>query len=246
MRIGIIAITILMPFFCKGQELHLGITGGFNAFQKIKWDRAIYHPADSYLTYIEKDFGKGLLNKNSVLSAINYGVYASARYKRFSVTIEPQFYYQKTYLLFEKPFYIERNIGKRAFRLPLYGTVNFFKGAKSPFFLLGINFIKEKNWDYHSPSFEYYFQGNEEVGTQFKTGDDHFDGMLYDNRAYFNYMLGIGKSEKRWDTSIRFQRKIRITKHSTEASIWQIEMALNFRILSSKDFTKKHFLYVDE
>lgn len=230
-------------FLGYGQQFNFGITAGCNIFQHIRWDRSIYSPENSFHTYIEDGEGRGLLRKNSAFNGLNYGGLINATYKRFSFNLEPQFYYQKTYLTFERPFFVERNIGKRAFRMPTFVTARFFKGPKSPFILIGLNLIKEKNWDFQNPGFNYYFGDFPEFEQQFQTGDNHFEGALYDNRWYFNYIIGIGKTGEKWTSSIRFQRKLDITSHEMEAGIWQLELSFSFKILSSKDFTRKHFLY---
>lgn len=228
-----------------GQELNFGVTAGFNAYQKMEWDRAIFYPDNSYHVYIEEFEGDGLVNKNSAFDGVNFGLITSLKYKRFSFNMEPQFYYQKTYLEFQKPFYLERVIGKRAFRMPMYFTARLFKKAKSPFLLLGVNIVKENNWDFQDPGFEFYFSDDDGSDTQFLTGDGHFEGMLYDNSMYVNYMIGFGKLGDKWDSSIRLQRELGITRHNIEASIWKIEVAFNIHLISTKDFTKKHFLYAE-
>ncbi len=76
-------------------------------------------------------------------------------------------------------------------------------------------------------------------------GDNHFEGVLYDDHAYWNYMVGFGKKINRFNMSVRYLNQLNITKHDIEAKIWQLELSINILLLSSNDFTKKHFLYVD-
>lgn len=227
------------------QELTFGFIGGFNLYQKIQWDKAIHFAPNTYYTYVEDGFGNGLLDKNAVFNGAHAGIFMGAKYKRFTLNAEPQYYYSRTYLSFERPFFVERIIGKKAFRMPVYAAVKFFKSPKSPFLLIGLNPIKEKNWDFQSPGVDAYFGEVPPDLTLFQSGNDHFSGALYDNRFYVNYLVGLGFSTKKMNYSFRFQKELKFTRHQIEANIWQIEMSVNFAILSSKDFTKKHFLYAD-
>ncbi len=227
------------------QDLEFGLLTGGSLYQQIKWERAYYKPPNAYHTYIENNLAGGLVNKNSVLNGVHFGISTQLKYKRFAGTVEPQYFYQRTQLNFDRPFFVQRIIGKRAFRMPIYVSYKVFKNPKSPFLLAGLNLIKEKNWDFSAPGFDAYFGSEENYLFQIDLGDDHFEGMLYDNHWYWNYMLGFGMILENWNYSLRFQQRLDITKHKVEASIFQVEMVVNVKLFSSKDFTKKHFLYVD-
>ncbi|NOQ72231.1 MAG: hypothetical protein GQ574_09535 [Crocinitomix sp.] len=225
------------------QQLSLGIVVGPNIIQQMKLDRAFYAPDNTYHTYLESNQGQGLVQKISVLNGGHVGAVLFTDYKRFGFGIEPQFHYQRTYLHFERPFQIDRIIGKKSFRMPAYFTYRLFKKPESAFVILGLNLVKEKNWDIQNPGFDYYLNGADIYSNQVEVGPDHFEGLLYDNSAYWNYMVGIGKKSGKWNSSIRFQSNLNITNHEIEAEIWQLEVSINFLFLSTKDFTEKHFLY---
>lgn len=236
---------IFTVFKLNAQDLEFGLLLGGNLYQHTQWDRAIYKAPNSYHTYVENNSESGLLSKNAVLNGIHFGISTQLKYKRLTGTIEPHYFYQRTYLSFDRPFFVERIVGKRAFRMPIFISYKVFKNPKSPFLLGGFNLIKEKNYDFSSPGFDYYYGNSEDFIFQLDLGDDHFDGMLYDNRWYWNYMLGFGIMLEKWEYSFRFQQRFDITKHSIEAKIFQVEMVAKINLFTSKDFTKKHFLYVE-
>lgn len=245
--IKLVIITVASVFCLEShaQETELGILFGGNLYQHIAWNRPVYNPPNAYHTYIEKEINEGLLNKSSFVNGVHFGLIARYKYKRFTLNIEPQFYYQRTYFDFEKPFVVERIIGKRAFRMPIYLAYKVFKNPKSPFLLAGLSLNKEKNFDFTSPGFDYYYGNAESYNLKFDTGDDHFLGALYTNSWYFNYVAGFGFTFDKWQYAFRFQQRLEITKNKIEAKIFQVEMTFNIRIFSSTDFTKKHFLYVE-
>ncbi len=225
------------------QQVNVGFVVGPNFIQQMKWEQAYFAPENSYHTYFESNQGKGLVNKISVLNGGHIGAILFADYKRFGFGLEPQYHYQRTYLSFQRPYRVERIIGKKSFRMPTYFTYRLFKNPESAFLILGLNLVKETNWDIQNPGFDYYLNNANIYEDQVEVGPDHFDGLLYDNSVYWNYMIGLGKKSGKWNTSIRFQSNLNITDHDIEAEIWQVEVSINFLFLSSKDFTEKHFLY---
>jgi hypothetical protein len=231
---------------CLAQKVSAGFTIGPNFVQQMKWDVAYFAPDNSYHTYIESNSGEGLINKISVLNGGHIGGVLFVDYKRFGFGMEPQYHYQRTYLSFDRPDQINRIIGKKSFRLPTYFTFRLFKKPKSAYVILGMNLVKETIWDIQDPGFDYSIGESVIYENQVQVGSDHFGGILYDNGAYWNYVIGFGKKLNNWNSSIRFQSNLDITKHSVQANIWQLELSFNFLFLSTKDFTEKHFLYEDE
>jgi hypothetical protein len=229
-----------------GQKVSVGFTLGPNFVQQMKWDASYCAPENSYHTYIESDEGEGLVNKISIINGGHLGGVIYADYKRFGFGLEPQYHYQRSYIGFERPYRVDRVFGKKSFRLPTYFTYRLFKKPESVYAIVGFSLVKETNWDLQDPGFDHTLSNGPIYQNQTEVGPDHFAGILYDDAAYWNYMVGFGKRANKWTTSIRFQSNLNVTKHSVEANIWQIEMSFNFFFLSTKDFTEKHFLYEDE
>lgn len=227
------------------QDVNIGVTFGFNAYQRTDLDRAIYSPANSYFTYVEEDKGKGLMNDNGFLNSAYIGVAMNYSWKRINCFLEPQFFYQRSYYNPYAPYNLFRVLGKKAFRMPIYITLNWFKKATSPYFLIGINLIHEKNIEFQSPDGYYYFGSDALYNETFFVGDNHFEGLLYQDGTYFNYMVGIGKKFKRFYGAINYQNKLRFTKHTIEANIQRVEISTTFILFNTEKLRKKHFLYVE-
>lgn len=229
----------------NAQDLQMGFLLGTNVYQKTIYEESIFSPESSYHTYIEEYKDEGIIDKDIVFNGINTGAIFNFGYKKFTFNLEPQYYYQRTTFNFEKPYPTQRVIGRRAFRLPVYATYKFFKNENSIYGIAGFVFNVEKTWDFQAPGIGYYLGTDalHEEGIDF--GDNHFDGILYDDHAYWNYMVGFGKKINRFNMSVRYLNQLNITKHDIDAKIWQIELSVNILLLSSNDFTKKHFLYVD-
>lgn len=243
--IAILTFFVFFTFLVKAQDVQMGFLVGTNLFQNTKYDTSTFSPINSYHTYIEKNEGEGLINKNIVFNSLNSGMIFNFGYKKFTFNIEPQYYYQRTTFRFENPYRTERVIGRRAFRLPVYSTFKFFKNENSIYGIAGFVFNYEKTWDFQAPGAGYYLSSDSLFQGAIDFGDNHFEGVLYDDHVYWNYMVGFGKKINRFNMSIRYLNQLNITKHHIDAKIWQIELSVGILLLSSNDFTKKHFLYVD-
>ena len=241
----------------NAQELRFGLVTGMNIYQNTKLNLATLSPPDSYYTYTETNPGDGLIDKHSVFNAFHIGGAFKFSYRKFSLNMEPQYYYQRTTINFEKPYGIRRLFGKKAFRMPIYLTYKFFKKENSLYLLGGLSFNKERNWDIQDPGINYYLGGDEiyeysvdgdwgiSPSQYANFGNDHFAQVLYDDLPYWNYMFGLGRTFGRYNASVRFQSRFNITDHQQLAEIGTIEFSLTFLFLSTKDLTEKHFLYVD-
>ena len=138
-----------------------------------------------------------------------------------------------------------RVIGTKAFRMPTYLTYKFFKKENSAYALFGLSFTKGKNWDIQHPSEDYYINGEEAYPDLADFGDDHFDGVLYDGKTFTSLNVGLGKQFKRFNSSLRFLLPIGGVNKRLPVRMYQAEITFSWLFLSTKDFTKKHPLYVD-
>jgi len=244
-KLYILGLLCCLSVSGKSQEVRFGGVYGINMLQRTVLDTSQYSPPNSYYTYIESSSGAGLIDKYSVLNSFHLGTIFSVSYRRFTFNIEPQFYYQRSVVKFEKPYSTERVFGKKSFRMPTFLTYKFFKKEKSIYFLIGINPNIEKNWDFQNPKLDYYIGDGALYQNGVDLGDDHFKGILYDDKAYSNYVIGLGRTFGKLNTSVRFQRSFKNAFQQLSAGSWQAELSLSILFLSTKDFTKKHFLYVD-
>ena len=228
------------------QEVRFGIVGGTAPVKKVELDIPFLLPSNSYYAYVEENPGSGLVNDWKVFSSVHLGAIINFSYRRFSLNAEPQFYIERSRYRF--PYYyvdMERIIGAKAFRMPLYFTYKFFKKEKSSYLLFGLNIIKETNWDIQFPGDGYYLNGKPLHHEAENFGDDHFQNVLYDGKTYLNLNVGLGKQFKNINSSLRFQMPIGKVNDRLPVRTFKVEWTVSWLFLSTKDFTKKHPLYVD-
>lgn len=238
-------ISLMMSLGLSAQELRLGVTIGTAPIKFMKYDSAQYAPANSYFTYVEEYSGSGLIKDYKPFNALNLGGVLNFAYRKFSLNVEPQFYFQRSVYRFIEPIRLKRVIGSKGFRMPIYLTYKFFKKETSAYILLGYTAIKERYWDFQHPSEDYYFSGGEIFQNEPNFGHDHFESVLYDSRGYGNFILGFGKQFKKFNSSIRFSAPSRRYADRIQAQTWRYELTFSWLFLSTKDFTNKHPLYID-
>lgn len=245
---SLIHIGLLLLLYQSGycQEIRLGMVAGTTPIKRTIVDLAQYSPSNGFNTYLEKNQGDGIINTAHAFSSVHLGSILSLSYKRFSFNIEPQFYYERSVYRFENPYILKRVIGVKAFRMPFYFSYKFFKKESSSFILAGFNVVNETNWDFQHPGEGYYFSNEAPFNEAQNFGDGHFQNLLYDGLTYMNVVAGVGKKFKKIAGSIRFQKPIGGVNNRLPVKTWRIEMSLSWLFLSTKDFTNKHPLYVDE
>lgn len=243
MRLFLLAISLTLLLPSTAQEIRMGISYGVNVYQSTKLDLPSLTPENSYHTYLVAPDKNYLLEKNSFVSGYFLGASFNFGWRKFGLNISPQFYFQRTVLRFDYPFEVFRVWGKRALRIPFYFTYKFFKKERSIFLLAGFTVNKETNWDFQSPDPGFYFGPEPIYQNTINTGDGHFENYLYQNNPYVNFSVGIGRNFRRWNTILRYHTKAGGGNIPVQTS--QIELGFNILFLSSKDFTQKHFLYVE-
>jgi hypothetical protein len=227
------------------QEIKAGITFGGNLYQNTKVTIPIYFPKNTYLTIIEEDKGKGIFNSHNVLNSYNLGVVVSVFYKKFSFSIEPQYMYKRHHLIIKKPQQINWILMEKGFRVPLYFSYRLTKNSKSIELLTGLTLFKTHSIDFQEPSIGYSFLGDNIYDGQINYGNNIFNGVLYNNKMYYMFLVGIKKPLKKWDMLIKFQSYLNSKSQPIEAKYFQIELSLNRYIFNSKNITNKHYLYVE-
>lgn len=243
-KLGILLLVISTNL--NAQEVRLGLVGGTAPTKRIVLSNAQHSPANSYFTYVEENPGRGLIKATKAFNSVHLGAVINFSYKRFSFNIEPQYYYERTVYRFRQPYEeMDRVIGAKGFRMPFYFTYKFFKKENSAFFLLGWNVTKQNNWDFQHPSQDFYLGDAPAYNDIPDFGDNHFEGVLYDDQSYMSGMLGIGKQFKKVSASLRLQQPIGKVLERLPVRTWRVELTFNWLFLSSEDFTKKRPLYVD-
>jgi hypothetical protein len=245
MRIIVSILVFVICFTAKAQEFNFGGTAGFNVMQHTSLDTTIYSPPNSYHTYIAPYAGARLIDHRSFVNGLHLGGAVNFIYKRLGVYWEPQFYYQRTVFQFDQPIMTERVLAKKAFRMPLYFTYKFFKKERSMFSIIGLSMMNERNWDFQNPGVGYYLGDETLYDNNIDLGDDHFEGVLYNDETYWNLVLGLGKKLGRANAALRYVLPMGREKRGLSGDIWSLEMSFNFFFLSTKEITQKHHLYFE-
>ena len=228
------------------QEVRLGLNLGTTPLKRVLVDTAIYSPANSYYTYIESSEGAGLIDSYKVFNSVNIGAILNFSYRRWSFNLEPHYFYERGAYRFKQPVELKRVIGAKGFRMPFYFQYKFFKKENSSYFIFGWNITKANYWDFQHPSEGFYFSNEQAYQGNLDVGDDHFKGILYDDQSYVSGILGLGKQFKKMNSSLRIQAPIGKVNERLPVQSWRIEWTFSWFFLSTKDFTNKHPLYIDE
>jgi hypothetical protein len=245
-RVIVISMVVLGANTAKSQDIDFGINTATNLFYRANVDNPYFFPANSYHSYYSGSPNKDVINKNGFLNSISLGSTISASYNRWAFTIEPQYFYQRLILRFDYPIQVNRILGRRAFRMPLFFKFNLQKKAHGPFAMFGLIAHKENNFDFQSPGKEVYLDAQPLSNVAVDFGDNHFYDIMYNEKLYFSYLLGLGvKTRRGIDYSIRYHKRLNTANRGIQANITNIEFTINFPVVSVSDFTKKHFIYAD-
>ena len=247
MRSYFLILTLfLIASTAKAQEVRLGLNIGCTPVRYVVVDSAQFSPENSYHTYIEKNQGEGIIKSYKAFNAVNIGAIINFSYRRWSFNFEPQYFFERGVYRFEEPIRMKRVIGAKGFRMPVYFQYKFFKKENSSYFIFGWNLTKANYWDFQHPGEGYYFSGEEQNQGNLDFGDDHFENVLYDDKGYASFMIGLGKQFKKMNSSIRIQTPTKRRNDRLPVRSFRIEWTFSWYFLSTKDFTNKHPLYIEE
>ncbi len=241
-----ILIILVVVQNARAQDISFGVTLGTHAFYKAKLDTPYYFSSNSFLGYYSGDDNKPVINKIAVLNSFSIGSVITASVKRWSFTLEPQYFFQRTVLRFKYPINVERVFGRKAFRMPLYFSYKMYKKENSTYWMFGLIIHKENNYDFQNPGREVYLD-NQPFGTvAVDYGDNHFYRVLYTEKAYFSYTFGLGKvTRKGFNYALKVHKRLNTKSRGISANIFNIEFSVIIPVVSISDFTNKHFIYVD-
>jgi len=234
----------VLSFWASSQEIKLGFVVGTNLYQKITVEQPSFSPSQSYITFISEDTSR-LIDSDHAFNAFHIGSKISVLYKRFSFNLEPQFLFKRSLLYFDYPSNIDWILIEKGFRLPLYFTYKVFKKSNSIYLISGLSYTKTKHWDFQSPTSAYNFLNEEFANGNPVFGYNLFEDYLYSQKGYWNILLGVGKKLKKINFALRFQTQFKSDNLAFDTKTIQVEWSVSRQILSSKDITTKHFLYVE-
>jgi len=230
----------------RAQDVDFGINVGTHLLYRVKYAESFYFPSNSYQGYYSGDPSSPLINKFGAVNSLSLGSTATGTYKRWGFTLEPQYFFQRAVFRFDYPVQVERVVGRKAFRMPFYFSYKLVKKKHGPYFLLGLIFHKENNFDFQSPGPDVYLNGQAISTVAVDFGDNHFYRVIYTEKAYFSYTFGLGlTTRKGYGFSIRAHKRLNTTSRGISADIFNTEFSVNFPILSISEITNKHFIYVD-
>ncbi len=240
-----ILLMVVLTTSSFSQVLKAGVSFGGNLYQNTKVSLPIYFPDNTYLTLIEEDKGKGIVNAHNGLNSYFFGGIITGFYKKFSFTVEPQFIYKRYHLQFKKPTRIDWIVMEKGFRMPMYFSYRLTKSTKSIELLTGLTLFKTTTKDFQSPTFDYSFLGDAIYDGGIYYGRNIFNGVIYNNQTYFMFLIGFKKPLKKWDMTLKFQSYLNSKKHLIDAKYFQFELGFSRYIFNSNFITNKHYLYVE-
>ena len=246
-RALIISFISLLPLAVKAQDIEFGINSGTHLMYFVKYDSSYFYPSNSYQGYYSGAANKPLIRKVSSLNSFHLGATINGTHKRFGFTLEPQFFFQRLSFKFDHPVQVRRVIGRKAFRMPMFLRYNLVPKKHGPFFMLGLIFHKENNFDFQSPGPDVYLNAQPLSTVAVDFGDNHFYRVMYTEKAYFSYVFGLGVTTRKGVAfSVRTHRRlINSVNRGISANIWNTEFSVNFPIVAISEITNKHFIYVD-
>tara|TARA_B100000508_G_scaffold75230_1_gene58635 strand:- start:107167 stop:107910 length:744 start_codon:yes stop_codon:yes gene_type:complete len=227
----------------QNQDIKLGVSGSTQVIQNTKFLDAEYQPENASFTYLETSEGAGIINRSHIFNAYSLGFVANYTFKKSTISIEPQYFMQRSVYRFELESYSERTVGMKAFRLPIFYSYKLFRKKNSMFLTVGTVFTAAKNYDFQHPGTEYLFEDGEIYNGGVDHGNDHFRSILYSNDPYWQHFFGIGKNIGDLKITFRFMARAKGSAEKIAADIGQLELNLSYHIVSLSDFQKKRKIY---
>ncbi len=239
----------ILLFFCilpvaegLSQEVKLGINFSTNLIQRHTLEAESFTPNNSFYTYLPKELNSNfVIEQTKAFNSVSFGLNARVSRKKIGLVFEPQFTMEMSIFRFTSPYESNRILNRRAVRLPLNLTYHIIKNVNSPYLIGGVMLVLENNFDFQQLSRNYYFGSEDPYETNPDFGADHFDGVFYDGRARYNYVIGIGKKRGNLDLSARYVSTLTPNKYLGKK--WQVELNIAYYFLSNKDLTRKNYLY---
>jgi len=229
--------------YSQNQDLKFGVSGSTQIIQNTRFSDSIYQPENSSFTYQEPSEGEGVISRSHIFNSFSLGGRVSYTFKKSTLSIEPQYFMQRSIFRFELESYSERVVGMRAFRLPIFYSFRLFKKKNSMFMTLGTILTAAKYYDFQHPGSDYLYSNGPIYNGGVDHGDDHFNTILYSNTAYWQNFLGIGKNIGDFKLTFRFITRSRTSSEKIAAQIGQLEMSLSYTIFGLSDFKKRRSIY---
>lgn len=242
----VISISFLWLTFLavsQNQDIKLGVSGSTQLIQNTRFLEAQYQPENTSFTYLEPSEGEGIINRSHAFNSFSLGFVANYTFKKSTLSLEPQYFMQRSVYRFELESYSERTVGMKAFRLPIFYTYKLFRKKNSMFLTIGTVFTVAKNYDFQHPGTAYLFEDGEIYNGGVDYGDNHFHSILYSNDPYWQHFIGVGKNIGDLKITFRYMARSRGSSEKIAATIGQLELNLSYHIVSWSDFKKKRKIY---
>lgn len=229
--------------YTQNQDITFAVSASTQVFQSTKFMESKFQPKNSYFTYHEKNKGEGVINKGHIFNAYSLGALISYNFRKSTVSIEPQYFMQRSVFKFQKEYYSERAVGMKAFRLPIFYSYRLFKKKNSMFFTLGTVLSIAKHYDFQHPGNPFLFSDGPLYHGGVDYGDYHFNTILYTNDNYWQNFIGLGKNIGNYKLNFRLMSRTKKGREEIAANIWQVEMSVSYHIIGVSDFKKKRKIY---
>lgn len=241
--ITIIFIFIVLIGYSQNQDIKFGVSASTQVLQNTRFMDSMYTPQNSDFTYQEKQKGKGIINRSHIFNGYSLGGVVRYTFRKSTLSIEPQYFMQRSVFRFQKEQYSERVVGMKAFRLPIFYSYKLFKKRNSMFLSVGTVFTAAYNYDFQHPGNEYLFSDGPIYNGGVDNGDGHFNSVLYTNENYWQNYIGIGKNIGNFKLTLRFMSRTKKSSEKIAAKIAQIELNISYHIIGISDFKKKRKIY---
>lgn len=229
--------------YSQNQDIKFGVSASAQVLQSTKFMDSIYSPENADFTYKENQAGEGVINRSHIFNGYSLGGVVRYTFRKSTLSLEPQYFMQRSKFIFQQESYSERIVGMKAFRLPIFYSFKLFKKKNSMFLSIGTVFTVAYNYDFQHPGSAYLFSNGTIYNGGVDHGDNHFNSVLYTNENYWQNYLGIGKNIGDFKLTLRFMSRSTRSNEKIAARIAQIELNISYHIIGISDFKKKRKVY---
>ena len=236
-------ISLVLIGYSQNQDIKFGVSLATQLIQNTKFMESEYQPENLDFTYQEVNEGEGVINRSHIFNAYSIGTVIQYTFRKSTLSIEPQYFMQRSVFRFQKESYSERVVGMKAFRLPIFYSYKLFKKKNSMFLTVGTVFSIAKHFDFQHPGTEFLLANGTIYNGGIDYGDNHFNSVLYSNDNYWQNFMGIGKNIGDFKLTLRFMTRTIKSNEKIAAQIGQLEMNLSYDILGLSELNKKRKVY---
>lgn len=241
--IFIIFTLYVLTGYAQNQDIKFGVSASTQVFQSTRFMDSIYKPQNSDFTYKEDQKGTGIINRAHIFNGYSIGGVIRYTFRKSTLSLEPQYFMQRSIFVFQKESYSERVIGMKAFRLPIFYSFKLFKKKNSMFLSIGTVLTVANHYDFQHPGNEFLYANGPIYNGGVDYGDGHFNSVLYTDEAYWQNYFGIGKNIGDFKLTLRFMTRSIKSSEKIAAEIAQLELNISYHIIGISDLKKKRKIY---